>query len=64
MARRKYISNIPSYDELIVPTVKALIRLGGSGTIGLHGAELISKSLDYLKILRVEYGRCLNQILI
>lgn len=33
MARRKFSNNLPSYDELIVPTVKALVKLGGSGTI-------------------------------
>jgi len=33
MARKKQNSNLPSFDELIVPTVKALIELGGSGTI-------------------------------
>ncbi len=33
MARRKQGSRLPSYDELIIPTVKSLIELGGSGTI-------------------------------
>lgn len=33
MARKKQISNLPSFDELIVPTVKALINLGGSGSV-------------------------------
>ena len=33
MGRKKTESNIPSYDELIVPTVNALIELGGSGTV-------------------------------
>lgn len=33
MARKKQISNLPSFDELIVPTVKALIDLGGSGSV-------------------------------
>lgn len=32
MAKRKY-SNIPPYNELIIPTIKALKQLGGSGTI-------------------------------
>lgn len=32
MAKRKY-DNIPTYDELIIPTIKALKQLGGSGTI-------------------------------
>jgi restriction system protein len=33
MARRKQNSKLPSYDELIIPTVKALVELGGSGSI-------------------------------
>ncbi len=33
MARRKSNSKLPSFDELIIPTVKALIELGGSGSI-------------------------------
>lgn len=33
MAKKKQNLNIPKSDELIIPTVKALIKLGGSGTI-------------------------------
>ena len=33
MARKKQNSGFPTFDELIIPTVKALIELGGSGTI-------------------------------
>ncbi len=33
MARKKANSDLPSFDELIVPTVKALKELGGSGTV-------------------------------
>lgn len=33
MGRRKQNSKLPSFDELIIPTVEALIKLGGSGTI-------------------------------
>ncbi|MEG2493679.1 MAG: restriction endonuclease [Rikenellaceae bacterium] len=33
MARRKKDSILPSYDELIIPTLKALVSLGGSGSI-------------------------------
>ncbi len=33
MARKKANSALPSFDELIIPTVKALIELGGSGTV-------------------------------
>ena len=33
MAKKIIQQNLPSYDELIIPTVKALIALGGSGSI-------------------------------
>jgi restriction system protein len=33
MARKKTNSDIPTYDELIIPTIKALQELGGSGSI-------------------------------
>jgi restriction system protein len=33
MARKKYNLTVPSFDELLVPTVKALVKLGGSGSV-------------------------------
>jgi restriction system protein len=33
MARKKYNVVVPSFDELLVPTVKALLQLGGSGSV-------------------------------
>lgn len=33
MGRRKINDNIPTFDQLIVPTLRALKKLGGSGTI-------------------------------
>lgn len=33
MARKRQNDNLPTYDQLFVPTVKALVALGGSGTI-------------------------------
>ncbi len=33
MARKKQNNNLSSFDELIVPTVKALLDLGESGTV-------------------------------
>jgi restriction system protein len=56
MGRKKTISNIPSYDELIVPTVNALIKLGGSGTI----EEINNKVYEITKlpenILQIPHG--------
>ena len=33
MARKRQHDSLPTFDELIVPTIKALLDLGGSGTI-------------------------------
>lgn len=56
MGRKKQNSNLPSYDELIIPTVKALIELGGSGSI----EEINNKVYEITKlpddILQVPHG--------
>lgn len=56
MARRKSGNNLPSYDELIVPTVKALVRLGGSGTIEEINTTVyeIAKLSD--EVLQIPHG--------
>lgn len=56
MARRKFGNNLPSYDELIVPTVKALVRLGGSGTIEEINTTVyeIAKLSD--EVLQIPHG--------
>lgn len=46
MGRKKQNSNLPTFDGLFVPTVKALIQLGGSGTI----EEINSKVYEIAKI--------------
>ncbi len=56
MARKKQNNNIPSYDELIIPTLKALVELGGSGSI----EEINAKVLEFTKlpddILQLPHG--------
>lgn len=56
MARKKLNSNLPSFDELIIPTVKALIQLGGSGTV----EEINTKVYEIAKlpddILQIPHG--------
>ncbi|HQW12905.1 MAG TPA: restriction endonuclease [Saprospiraceae bacterium] len=56
MARKKLNTNLPTFDELIVPTVKALIQLGGSGTV----EEINSKVYEIAKlpddILQIPHG--------
>ncbi len=32
MARKKLNSNIPTFDELLIPTIQAIQQLGGSGS--------------------------------
>ena len=56
MARKKQSSNLPSYDELIVPTVKALVSLGGSGNIEEINSRVyeIAKLTD--EVLQISHG--------
>jgi restriction system protein len=64
MGRKKTISNIPSYDELIIPTVNALIKLGGSGSV----EEINNKVYELTKlpdeILQIPHGEegTLNEV--
>ncbi len=54
MAKRKSNSSLPQYDELFVTVVKALIQLGGSGTIEeINGKvyEIEKLSEDLLHIM-------------
>jgi restriction system protein len=56
MGRKKQNGGVPSYDELIIPTVTALIELGGSGTVD----EINSKVYEIAKlsdaILQLPHG--------
>ena len=56
MARRKQNSNLPTFDELIIPTLKALEELGGSGSI----EEINTKVYEIAKIsddiLQIPHG--------
>lgn len=56
MARKKQNSILPSFDELIVPTVKALIELGGSGSVEEINSKVyeISKLTD--EVLQIPHG--------
>jgi restriction system protein len=46
MARKKANNGLPTFDELIIPTVKALKELGGSGSV----EEINSKVYEIAKI--------------
>ena len=56
MVRKKQNSILPTFDELIIPTVKALIDLGGSGTIEEINTKVyeIEKLSD--EILQIPHG--------
>jgi restriction system protein len=56
MGRKKKNKNFPSFNELIIPTVKALIQLGGSGTVEEINTKVyeIAKLSD--EILQVPHG--------
>lgn len=56
MSRKKTISNIPSFDELIVPTVKALLKLGGSGSIEEINNKVYELTRLSNDILQVPHG--------
>lgn len=46
MARRKAATDLPSFDKLMIPTIKALQELGGSGSV----EEINSKVYEIAKI--------------
>lgn len=56
MARKKQNSKLPSFDELIVPTVKALIELGGSGTIEEINTKVYEIAELTDEILQIPHG--------
>jgi len=59
MARKRKIDSLPTYDKLIIPTLQALIKLGGSGNIEEINEtvyEIANISEDILQILHNEAG--------
>ena len=59
MARRRNNNNIPTFDELIIPTVLALLKLGGSGSveeINNQVQEIAAIPENILQILHGEDG--------
>ncbi|MEO5997637.1 MAG: winged helix-turn-helix domain-containing protein [Chitinophagaceae bacterium] len=57
MARKRLNSEIPTFDELFIPTVKALLQLGGSGS----NEEINSKVYEIAQIsdniLQIPHGQ-------
>jgi restriction system protein len=59
MGRRKLNNSLPTYDELMIPVVEALVKLGGSGTIeeiNTKACELAEIPDEILQILHGEDG--------
>lgn len=56
MGRKKTHDNLPSFDELIIPTLKALLELGGSGTIEEISAKVYEIEKFPEEILQIPHG--------
>ena len=56
MARKRQNSSLPTFDELLIPTIQALLQLGGSGTV----EEINSKVYEIAEltddILQIPHG--------
>jgi len=61
MARKKLESNLPTYDELIIPTIKALIELGGSGSIEEINRKVYEITSLTDEILQIPHSENSNQ---
>jgi len=56
MARKKQNNDLPTFDELIVPTVKALLSLGGSGTVEEINNKVYEIAAIPENILQIPHG--------
>lgn len=55
MAKSKSDIKIPSFDELIIPTVKALVVLGGSGSVNEINAKVYEIANLSEKVLEIPH---------
>ncbi len=56
MARKKQNSNLPTFIELIIPTVKALLQLGGSGSVEEINSKVYEIAELSDEILQIPHG--------
>lgn len=56
MARRKQNSSIPTFDELLIPTIIALQQLGGSGSIEEINGKVYEIALIHDDVLQIPHG--------
>ena len=64
MGRKSQHDNLPTFDELLIPTIKALKELGGSGTgeeINTKVYEIVNITDDVLQIPHGEDG-AINEV--
>lgn len=57
MARKMHNNKLPSYEELIIPTLKSLIELGGSGSIEEINSKVYEIAELTDEILRIPHGK-------
>ena len=56
MARKKANTILPSFDELIIPTVKALLELGGSGSVEEINTKVYEIAQIPDEVLQITHG--------
>jgi len=56
MTRKRINSNIPTFDELIIPTVQALLKLGGSGSVEEINNKVYEIAAIPENILQIPHG--------
>ncbi len=56
MGRKRENFDLPTFDELIIPTVKALLKLGGSGTVEEINTKVYEIAMLPDNILQIPHG--------
>ena len=56
MPRKKKYDNIPTYDKLMIPTLKALKELGGSGSIEEINEKVYEIANLNEEVLQIPHG--------
>lgn len=56
MARKRQNNDLPTFDELIIPTVKALLQLGGSGSVEEINNKVYEIAAIPESILQIPHG--------
>jgi restriction system protein len=62
MGRKKTITNLPSYDELMIPVLNALKQLGGSGTINEISEKVYAIASIPDDILQIPHNENINEV--